>query len=163
MFSASALDQFQGFVQGLPEPLQWLGVVLISAVPFIESYFGSAIGVAAGIFPILAVLFAVLGNTASMLVFVLTAAKTRGAIKQRGGDPQPLSARKAKLKQRLDRYGVPLVSLAGQTVLPSQIVAAAMVSFGADTRKVILWQIISIVLWGAVFATLATIGFAVIR
>lgn len=41
------------------------------------------------------------------------------------------------------------VSLLGQTILPSQITATAMVSFGADRNAVILWQTLSILLWGS--------------
>ncbi len=57
-----------------------------------------------------------------------------------------------------DRFGVPGVSLLGQTVLPSQITSMAMVSFGANRNTVAVWQIISIILWGVLFGVLATLG-----
>ena len=53
---------------------------------------------------------------------------------------------------------MPWVSLLGQTVLPSQITSAAMVGFGASQRQVIVWQIVSIVMWGVVFGALAAVG-----
>ena len=46
----------------------------------------------------------------------------------------------------------------GQTILPSQITSAAMVSFGAQKNAVILWQVISIIIWGTVFGVLASVG-----
>lgn len=53
------------------------------------------------------------------------------------------------------------VSLLGQTTLPSQITSAALVSFGANKQKVIVWQVISIVLWGTLLGILATLGLPV--
>lgn len=75
-----------------------------------------------------------------------------------GGQAPTPSARRLRLKRRFDRFGVPGVSLLGQTLLPSQITSAAMVGFGADTRTVVTWQTISIIVWGAVFGTLAAAG-----
>ena len=53
------------------------------------------------------------------------------------------------------------VSLLGQTTLPSQITSAALVSFGANRQKVIVWQVTSIVLWGTLLGILATLGLPV--
>lgn len=59
-----------------------------------------------------------------------------------------------------DRFGVPGVSLLGQTILPSQITATALVSFGATRNTVIAWPSISIALWGILFGALAYVGIA---
>lgn len=151
------ISTLQDFTASLPEVFQWLGVFLISAIPFVESYFGAAIGVIGGINPIIAVIAAIVGNVISMLVFVFTAHGVRAKATQNRG-ARPLSPRRAKLKERFDRYGVPGVSLLGQVFLPSQITSAAMVSFGAPKNQVILWQIISIIMWGVVFGVLASVG-----
>ena len=156
------LDALQDFTSSLPEFFQWFGVLLIAAIPFVESYFGSAIGVLAGLPPVVAVLAAVAGNVISMLIFVLSAHGVRSKATA-GKAPAELSPRRAKVKERFDRYGVPGVSLLGQLFLPSQITSAAMVSFGAPKNQVILWQVISIILWGVLFAVLATLGIAVIQ
>lgn len=55
------------------------------------------------------------------------------------------------------------MSLLGQTLLPSQITSAALVSFGANRRQIIVWQFISIMVWGTVFATLVHLGVDVLR
>ncbi|MEB4616379.1 small multi-drug export protein [Leucobacter sp. M11] len=151
------LATLQDFTSSLPDVLQWLGVFLIAAIPFVESYFGSAIGVLAGVPPVIAVAAAVIGNLLSMLIFVLTAHGVRTRATQ-GREAKPLTPRRAKLKERFDRYGVPGVSLLGQLFLPSQITSAAMVSFGASKNQVIFWQVISIILWGVLFGVLATLG-----
>lgn len=65
------LEALQDFTLSLPEWARWAGVILISAIPFVESYLGSVIGIMAGIHPAVAIPAAVIGNTASMLLLVL--------------------------------------------------------------------------------------------
>lgn len=153
------IETLQNFAASFPEWLQGLAIVLVAAVPFVESYFGGAIGVIIGIHPLLALLFAVIGNGVSMAVLVLLADKIRN---RPGREPKPETPRRAKLRRAFDKWGVPGVSLLGQSILPSQITSMAMVGFGASTRQVITWQIVSIILWGAAFTALATAGVAVI-
>lgn len=151
------IEQLQTFAAGFPDWAQWIAIVLVSAIPFVESYFGSAIGVAIGLHPAVAVAAAVVGNACSMLIFVLTAHATRTKVQSRR-EPVEQTPKRQRLKRAFDRFGVPGVSLLGQTMLPSQITSAAMVGFGASKNAVIGWQIVSIVLWGALFAGLATLG-----
>lgn len=150
------IENLQSFTESLPPLLQWAGVMLAGAIPFVESYAGSVVGILAGLSPVVAVVAAVVGNVISMLIFVLTTSQVRTAAVARRGRPE--SPRRAKLRERFDRFGVPGVSLLGQTVLPSQITAAAMVSFGASRNAVIGWQVVSIILWGVAFGVLATLG-----
>lgn len=157
------IEQLQEFAAGFPEWAQWIAVMLVSAIPFVESYFGSVIGVAIGLHPAVAVAAAVVGNAASMLLFVLGANATRQKVRQaRGTAEEEVTPKRQRLKRMFDRFGVPGVSIVGQTVLPSQITSAAMVSFGASKNAVILWQIVSIILWGALFGVLAYLGFSVL-
>ncbi|MFC6287228.1 hypothetical protein ACFP3Q_08745 [Nocardioides sp. GCM10027113] len=149
------IEDLQELMRALPEVLQWLGVMVAGAVPFVESYFGSVIGIVAGVDPVVAVAAAITGNALSMLVLVLGAGSVRRRV--RGERPAP-SGRRARLKRAFDRYGVAGVSLLGQSVLPSQITSMAMVSFGASVRAVVLWQSVSIVLWGVAFGTAAALG-----
>jgi CHASE2 domain-containing sensor protein len=155
------IDALQNFTESLPPVLQWLGVMLIAAIPFVESYFGAAIGVLAGLHPVVAIAAAVVGNAASMLAFVFTAHAARRRVTRNREEPK-VSPRRARLSRMFDRFGVPGVSILGQTVLPSQITSAAMVSFGASRNAVILWQLVSIVLWAVVFGVLATLGVQVL-
>ena len=163
------IDALQDFTTSLPPFLQWFGVMLAAAIPFVESYFGSVIGVLAGIDPVVAIIAAIVGNIVSMVVVVLSAhgvrAKVGAARASRArvdgwadDDAETESPRRRRLRAQFDRYGVPGVSLLGQTILPSQITSAAMVGFGASRNAVILWQVISIILWGVAFGVLATLG-----
>jgi hypothetical protein len=155
-------DALRDFTASLPELLQWVGIVLAAAIPFVESYFGSVIGIIAGLNPAVAIIAAIVGNVISMLIFVLVAHRVRTRV-QDGKAPKPETPRRVKLRERFDRYGVAGVSLLGQTLLPSQITSAAMVSFGASRNAVILWQTISIIIWGVLFGVLAMVGVTVLR
>lgn len=154
------IGQLQEFAAGFPDWASWTAVLLISAIPFVESYFGSAIGIAIGLPAGIAVAAAVVGNAISMFGFVVSADRARKALRQRQEqtDTEPVAPKRVRLRRLFDRFGVPGVSLLGQTVLPSQITSAAMVGFGARTRSVISWQIVSIILWGVIFAALASAG-----
>jgi hypothetical protein len=149
-------EGLQEFAASFPEWLQWLGVTLVSTIPFVESYFGSVIGVAIGLPPVIAVTAAVVGNVLSMLAFVYGGAAIR-ARRMRGRETEDTPRRK-RLKKMFDRFGVPGVALLGQTLLPSQITSMAMVGFGASRKAVVVWQNVSIVLWGCAFGALAAVG-----
>ncbi|WP_374928120.1 hypothetical protein [Kytococcus sedentarius] len=153
------LENLQQFTEGLPPALQWAGVALVSAIPFVESYFGSTIGIVAGLHPAVAIPAAIIGNAISMVVIVSLAGKGRDlAVGEKEESP-----RRARFRRAFDRWGVPGVSLLGQTLLPSQITSAMMVGLGADRRAVILWQCLSIALWGVAFGMLAMAGVQFIR
>ncbi|MCP2031187.1 ABC-type phosphate/phosphonate transport system permease subunit [Okibacterium sp. HSC-33S16] len=156
------IDTLRDFTSSLPDVLQWVGVILAAAIPFVESYFGSVIGILAGIHPAVAIVAAIVGNVVSMLIFVLSAHGVRSKVRE-GKAVKPETPRRAKLRERFDRYGVAGVSLLGQTLLPSQITSAAMVSFGASKNAVILWQTISIIIWGTAFGVFAALGVSVLR
>lgn len=165
------MHAFVDFAQSLPPAVHWLGILALSAIPFVESYFGSAIGVLTGMHPVVAIGLAVVGNAATMLLVVMGAAAARRAVlaRRRAGSQAgagasaeaagaPGSKRRARVRRMFDRWGVPGVSLLGQCFLPSQITSGMMVSFGASRNAVIGWQLVSIVAWGVVFGALAAAG-----
>ncbi|MDF0512395.1 hypothetical protein PX701_02050 [Agromyces sp. H3Y2-19a] len=169
------LNALQDFASSLPDFLQWFGVMLISAVPFIDSYFGSVVGVLIGLPPAVAIGVAVIGNVLSMLGFVFVASGVRSkvvagraAAAGAGASADSLasdrsSSRNEKVRRAFDKYGVAGVSLLGPFVLPSQFTSAAMVSFGANRNAVIAWQIVSIVIWGVAAGVAASLGVALVR
>ncbi|MGP5165070.1 hypothetical protein [Arthrobacter rhombi] len=155
------IESLQEFIASLPPLIQWLGVTAVGAIPFIESYFGSTIGVIAGIPAPIAIATAVIGNIATMLLFVTAAHTVRSRTTQR--KEKPRSSKRQRLRRAFEKYGVAGVSLLGQTILPSQITSAALVSFGAPKNTVIFWQTVSIVLWGTAFGLLAALGVDLLR
>lgn len=149
----------QEYIENVDAIWQWLAVILASAIPYVESYFGATFGVLAGMPPVVAILAASIGNIASMLGFVFFGNFINRKRKPKDG---PVSKRKQKSRDMFDKYGVAGVSLLGQTLLPSQITSMTMVAFGANRKSVIFWQVISIILWGAVFGTFTALGVSLI-
>ena len=155
------IGQLRLWVDGLPVTLQWLGLILISAIPFIESYGGGFIGVITGMPVWAAVLSAVIGNALSVALMVYGAHWIRTQVLKRR-KPKELNERQLKRREKakklFDKFGVPGVALLGPLALPSQFTAPLMASFGANRHLIMLWMSVSIIVWGAGFVLLG-IGF----
>src|SRR5699024_8119415 len=139
------------WVDELPATLQWLGLMLIAAIPFVESYGGGFIGVVVGM-PMWATLSsAVIDNAAAVAVQEYGAHWIRSQVLKRS-KPKELSERQVKRREKakrlFDKFGIPGVSLLGPLALPSQFTAPLMVSFGANKHLVMVWMFVSIILWG---------------
>ncbi|MGJ7440458.1 hypothetical protein [Aquipuribacter sp. MA13-6] len=157
------LEGVRDLVEGTDPLWQWLTVLLAGAAPYVESYGAGAIGVLVGVPVGVAIVAAVVGNMVSMVLVVTLGDRIRRRrVDRLGPDAPEPSPRRQKLKRRFDRYGVAGVSLLGQTLLPSQVTSMAMVTFGADRRAVVLWQLLSITLWGLGFGLLAAAGMQVV-
>ncbi len=151
--------QLTSFVSGLEPWQQVLALVPAGAIPFIESYLGSFLGILVGIHPAIAIPAAVLGNLLATFAVTALAGRARGAVlRGRGADAQVAPAAGAgggrfrtKVAEALDRYGVPGVCLLGPLVVASQITAPTLVALGATRSRVYLWIGISIVGWGLAF------------
>lgn len=150
----------QDWTQELPAAIQWLGVILVSAIPFVESFFGAPIGILAGMHPAVAIFAAVVGNMLALIMVVYVAHWVRTAVlhkRSKQMDPEK-SAKREKVRRVFDRFGVPGVSILGPLALPSQFTAPLMVSFGASRHAVMLWMLVSVILWGVGFGLLAVWG-----
>ena len=154
------IGQLRLWVAGLPDAVQWLGIILISAIPFLESYGGGFIAVIVGMPIWAAIASAVIGNTVAVALLVYPAHWIRAQILKRR-KPKEMSERQAKRREKglriFNKFGVPGVSLLGPLALPSQFTAPMMVSFGAKKNLVMIWMFVSIIAWAAGF-TLLGIG-----
>ena len=150
------IDSLQNFIETLPLLLQWVGVMLAGAIPFVESELSSVIGIVAGIAPPIAIGAGILGNVIAVWLLVITTHAIRGRVVRPAS--APASRFRQKSRRAFDKYGVAGVSLLGPFILPSQITSVAMVSFGAAKRAVLIWQAIAITLWGCIFGALAIAG-----
>jgi len=158
----NAMQWLQENVEAAGQTVQALFLMLGGAIPFIESYGASAVGVIAGIHPVMAVLFAVIGNIVSMTLLVLFAERVRKFFTRNRDERKEPSKRQQRFVRMFEKYGVAGVSILGQAVLPSQITSSMMAGAGVAKGKIIFWQCISIVLWGVLFAGLASAGLSVI-
>lgn len=156
------LQNLQSFTQSLPETVQFLGVLLASIIPFVESYGAAMIGVIVGVGPWVSIPVAVAGNIVIVVAIVLLADRIRAFIIQRrtdrGRPPREETESGRKVRRAFDRYGVAGVSLLGPLLLPTHFLAAAMVSFGARRGVVAAWQSVGIAVYGVAFGLLAYAG-----
>src|SRR5690625_7577476 len=76
----TVIESIQDFTAGLPPLFQWLGIMVAGAIPFVESYAGSVIGVVAGLALPVAVGAAVAGNIVSMSALVLGTSAVRDKV-----------------------------------------------------------------------------------
>ena len=145
--------QIAQFVGDLDSWQQIGALMLVSAIPFIESYSGSFLGVIVGIDPFVAVAVASVGNAICTFLLIAAAARAREAFKngRSATGPAVPSKRRQKIARYMERFGVPGVSLLGPLALPSQFTAPTMVALGASARSVYIWMGISIVAWGVLF------------
>lgn len=133
----------------------WMQILLLmlgGAIPLIESYLGSFFGTLFGVHPAIAIPAAVAGNLICTLglVMLLSAARTAATRNREEKEKKDTWMRRRVLKAA-ERYGVPGASLLGPLTLPSQFTASVLVLVGARRSQVLLWQTISIVLWGVAF------------
>lgn len=165
------MESLQSFADSFPAALQWLAVMLVGAIPFVESYGGAVLGIVVGVPTPVAILAAIIGNVIAMSLTVWIASSLRAKATERrraaagigaDADNEPQTPAPSRGKQRIrrlfDRYGVPGVSVLGQWALPSHITAPTLVGFGASRNAVIVWQTVGIILWGVTFGVLATAG-----
>ena len=141
------------FVGDLDSWQQIGALILVSTIPFIESYLGSFLGVVLRVPPIVAVAAAVIGNAICTFLLIAGADRARTAVRNGRARPEveEPSKRRRKIATYLERFGVPGVSLLGPLALPSQFTAPTLVALGASARSVYVWMGISIVAWGVLF------------
>lgn len=148
----TAIAHLVELVAGLHPVLQFLAVFVIGVVPYLESHVGAFVGTLTGVPVVIATLAAIAGNLLALVV----ATRAGGAVQRRvaarrGGT----SRRTRKVLDKVDRFGVPVASLLGPFVLATALSTFIMISAGLDRRTVITWQVVAVVVWGAVFAGLA--------
>lgn len=183
----TGLQDLMGQVPDLVQPLL---VAVAGAIPFIDEG-AVGIGVIAGVHPLVAFIANVVGSSLTVVLVVLLGSRVREAIVARrarrkaptvvpvpvGADAAPLSAASAvpqqqaaeeeskgkkRLRGWLNRFGVPGASLLAPLALPFSFTALFFVGAGVGKGWVILWQVISIVLWTAVVTVSATLALAVV-
>lgn len=142
----------QAFVVQLSELnlfLQYLGVFILSFIPFVESLGGAIIGTLIGQPTILAVLVSIIGNWLSIMFVILLFNALLTMIRNRKSKKHGfIQNRSNKARERYYKYGVPGLAIIAPLVASAHIAAFTSLAVGATKRKVILWHTVSIVCWG---------------
>jgi membrane protein YqaA with SNARE-associated domain len=144
------------------EHLGLFGVFLAGLIPWMEEAAVIA-GILFGLDPVLTVLFAVLGNSITIVIFAYGANAIRNWIvkKREKKGQEPESPRLAKALKAFDRYGIYGLALLGPALIGTQFAALGAVAAGVKPLKASLVTIIGMVIWIIAFAwVLVAFGFA---
>lgn len=144
------VEQLNLWVAALHPVWQFLAVFVIGVVPFLESYTGTLVGTVTGMPVLLAAGGAIAGNVLALVVAVRLGDRARQGLGRRAS--RPPSERRQKVIARVDRYGVPVASLLAPTLMAISVTAFGMVAAGLDRRQVVVWQVVAVVVWAALFA-----------
>lgn len=122
-------------------------IFIIGLIPFLEAHVAVPVGVLLNLPLIPTAFLGIVANIISvMLVIVFTNfAKTKLT---KNNKKTNVNSRFQKAQLYFNRYGVPGLSLMGPIVGANHISAFVSVAAGARRESVIVWQIISIILWG---------------
>lgn len=126
---------------------QFVMIFTIGFIPFLEAHVAVPVGVLLKLPIIPTALLGIVANIASVMLVILftTLIKTKLT---KNHNKSTLKGRLQKAQIYFNRYGVPGLSLMGPIVGANHISAFVSVSAGASKERVIVWQIISIILWG---------------
>lgn len=163
---SNVYEGLQDLVAQVPDVLQPLVVAAAGTIPYVEGEGSAALGVIAGLHPVVAGLAGFTGNVVSVLVVVLLGARAREKVLARrsapaeaadpAAEPKPRSKGRRRLERWLVRFGVPGASLLAPLALPTQLTAATFVASGASRQWVMLWQVVAIAVWTAAVTLAAT-------
>ncbi|MBO4238905.1 hypothetical protein [Pseudonocardia alni] len=146
------VEQLNLWVAAVGPVWQFLAVFVIGLVPFLESYTGTLVGTVTGMPVLLAAAGAIAGNVLALVVAVRLGDRARRGLGRRAS--RPPSERRQKVIARVDRYGVPVASLLAPTLMAISVTAFGMVAAGLDRRQVVVWQVVAVVVWAALFAAI---------
>lgn len=144
------------------EQLGLFGVFLAGLIPWMEE--GAIMtGILFGLDPVLTVLFAVLGNAITIVVFAYGASAIRNWImrKREKKGKEPESPSLAKALKAFDKYGIYGLALLGPALIGTQFAALGAVAAGVKPLKASIVITVGMVVWIIAFAwVLVVLGFA---
>lgn len=141
--------------ESLVEQLGLIGVFIAGAVPWLEAVVVIPVGILLGLPVVWTVVFGLLGNAATIVLFaggserILTAIARR---REKQGKPAQDDSRTARAKRIFVRYGDVGMAVVGPLLIGTQFAAAIAVSLGVSVWRASLVQSLGAVAWGVVAA-----------
>ncbi|UOE93701.1 small multi-drug export protein [Alkalihalobacillus sp. LMS39] len=146
-------EMVQEFILQLNElniVIQYLGIFLLSFIPFVESPGATAAAGVIGLPIFSSTLVSIGGNWISIMLVIIPFNAIVKKIQKRKSRKGFISKRASKARERYEKYGVPGVALIAPVVSSGHIGAFVSIAAGADKKKVVFWHVISIVIWAIV-------------
>ena len=136
------------------EQLGFLGVFLAGATPWLEAIVVVPFGILLGLNPALTVLFAVLGNTATIFLFAYLGHQIRAWLLTRRvkAGKSGESKRFLKAQQSFDKWGIFGMAALGPVVIGTQFAAAISVAAGVKPFKTSILISLATLIWASAIA-----------
>lgn len=149
--------------ESLVEQLGLLGVFVAGAAPWVEAIVVIPVGILFGLPVVWTVVFALLGNVATILLFAFGSDRVLAFVarlRERNGKASGENSRTARAKQVFVRYGDIGMAAMGPLIIGTQFAAAIAVSLGVTVWRASLVQFCGAVCWGAIaaYATQSIVG-----
>lgn len=146
------------------EQLGLFGVFLGGAVPWIEAVVAVPAGILFGLDPVVTVIFAVLGNLITIVLFAYAGRNLRDWVIRRrvakGKEPESPKFRKAQVAY--EKYGIYGMAILDPILIGSPFSAAASVAAGVKPLKVIVVVSAGMVVWAVAIAwVLVALGISI--
>lgn len=138
----------------------YLLVFLAAATPVVEVLVVIPAGVLAGMPPVATALVATVGNLSTVVLVAVAGDKMLGWWRRRRPEPDdhPPSRRAQRARELARRWGVPGLALLAPLTTGTHIATVAALATGSDTRRVLPWMAIGIVVWAAAAAGATAAG-----
>jgi len=155
------LEQFLEQLNDSNPFLQFLGVMIVAMIPFVEGYFAVPVGIAIGFPVVLTISAAIVGNWISVMAVIIASDRFKQWLQGRAASERKQEKQNKRLErgQKLfHKYGVPGVSLLGPLLIGDHIAALICIASGAPKRYVMVWQTIAIIVWAVGMGVLVMLG-----
>ncbi|ARJ38128.1 DNA-binding protein [Sporosarcina sp. P21c] len=142
--------------------LEYILVFLGAAIPWIEIMIVVPLGIIRGLSPIWVIVLSFAGNMATVLLLIVGFQHIKEWMarrKQKKGKGKSESKRQQRAEQIMNKYGLPVLALAGPILIGTHIAAFIGLVLGAKKMNTAIWSAVSIALWCLVFGILTAMGF----
>lgn len=149
------LEVYQEWITSLPTAVQWIALIVLGMIPYVEIHFAAVAGILSGISPVISILLAMLGNFVIVFLCIFFADKINLRF---GKKEEELSKRRKKFNKSFEKYGVIGTSFFGWLILPSSVTSFLMITTAkVSKQKVLFWMTASIITWGIVLGVAVSI------
>ncbi|RSL35003.1 DNA-binding protein, partial [Salibacterium salarium] len=149
--------------------LSYVLVFVLASIPLVELAAVIPIAVIGGLYPVPAAILAFLGNALTVFLLIVFIDKVKKWLKKRkdrqkddteetsSNNEETKPSKKGKRARFLfDKYGLPGLAIIGPFFVGSHVSAFMGMSFGSGRSMVIIWMLVSLLLW-TVIITVASI------
>ncbi len=133
-----------------------LKLISTAAAGALDVWVGIITGLALGLSPALSGAVSIAGAVVGVTLVVAAGGRLQHLIYR----SRRLAKRRERIERVWERYGIPGVALQAPLLTGPLLATLLALALGAPARPLLLWMLASVVLWGAVLAGAAALGFS---